>query len=53
MHWRRVLAGVVCWLASVSPALANALENVRIWPAPDETRVVMDMAAELLIRFLP
>lgn len=46
MHWRRVLAGVVCWLASVSPALANALENVRIWPAPDETRVVMDMAAE-------
>ncbi|KXF80207.1 N-acetylmuramoyl-L-alanine amidase [Enterovibrio coralii] len=28
----------------MSLAWANALENVRVWPAPDETRVVMDMA---------
>ncbi|NGN98991.1 LysM peptidoglycan-binding domain-containing protein [Grimontia sp. S25] len=46
MLWRGVLAGLLCWLGTLSPVLANSLENVRIWPAPDETRVVMDLADE-------
>ncbi|WP_281544823.1 N-acetylmuramoyl-L-alanine amidase [Grimontia sp. SpTr1] len=46
MLWRGVLAGLLCWLGALSPVLANSLENVRIWPAPDETRVVMDLADE-------
>lgn len=25
---------------------ANVLEHIRVWPAPDETRVVMDLSAE-------
>ncbi|EOD79106.1 N-acetylmuramoyl-L-alanine amidase [Grimontia indica] len=44
MLWRGVLAGLLCWFGALSPVLANSLENVRIWPAPDETRVVMDLA---------
>ncbi|NRB69984.1 MAG: N-acetylmuramoyl-L-alanine amidase [Vibrio sp.] len=26
--------------------LANALESIRVWPSPDETRVVIDLASE-------
>ncbi|CZF84210.1 N-acetylmuramoyl-L-alanine amidase AmiB precursor [Grimontia celer] len=46
MLWRGVLLGLICWLGAFSSALANSLENVRVWPAPDETRVVMDLAGE-------
>ncbi|WP_028023431.1 N-acetylmuramoyl-L-alanine amidase [Enterovibrio calviensis] len=46
MRWRGVLVGIIVWLGLVTSAWANSLENVRIWPAPDETRVVMDMANE-------
>ncbi|SKA55893.1 N-acetylmuramoyl-L-alanine amidase [Enterovibrio nigricans] len=44
MLWRGALAGILCWVGTMSFAWANELENVRVWPAPDETRVVMDMA---------
>ena len=27
-------------------ALANALESIRVWPSPDETRVVIDLKTE-------
>ncbi|WP_016959116.1 N-acetylmuramoyl-L-alanine amidase [Enterovibrio norvegicus] len=46
MRLQGVLAGIICWLGLMTSAWANSLENVRIWPAPDETRVVMDMASE-------
>ncbi|GAL38145.1 N-acetylmuramoyl-L-alanine amidase [Vibrio maritimus] len=26
--------------------LANALEGIRVWPSPDETRVVIDLKSE-------
>ncbi len=44
MHWRGMLGGLLCWLGMMATAWANTLENVRVWPAPEETRVVMDMA---------
>ncbi|WP_407331990.1 N-acetylmuramoyl-L-alanine amidase [Enterovibrio sp. 27052020O] len=46
MRWLGVLAGIIGWLGLMTSAWANSIENVRIWPAPDETRVVMDMASE-------
>jgi N-acetylmuramoyl-L-alanine amidase len=29
-----------------SPVFANALEGIRVWPSPDETRVVIDLQSE-------
>lgn len=46
MLWRGVLLGAMAWVGTVVPAWANSLENMRIWPAPHETRVVMDLAGE-------
>jgi N-acetylmuramoyl-L-alanine amidase len=38
---------VVCLLVLVaSPVFANALEGIRVWPSPDETRVVIDLQSE-------
>ncbi|MDO6708077.1 N-acetylmuramoyl-L-alanine amidase [Photobacterium sp. 1_MG-2023] len=47
MGWRRSFSLLV-WLAGVSSGsvLANQLEGIRVWPAPDETRVVLDMEEE-------
>jgi N-acetylmuramoyl-L-alanine amidase len=28
------------------PAYANTLESVRVWPSPDDTRVVIDLHSE-------
>ncbi|STQ77153.1 N-acetylmuramoyl-L-alanine amidase [Grimontia hollisae] len=44
MLWRGVLLGVMGWLGTAFSAWANVLENMRIWPAPHETRVVVDLA---------
>lgn len=40
---RNFLAKVaaLCWLFS-GAAYANDIENIRIWPAPDNTRVVFE-----------
>ncbi|RUO59864.1 N-acetylmuramoyl-L-alanine amidase [Pseudidiomarina marina] len=35
-------AAVLCWLLG-SAAYANDIDNIRIWPAPDNTRVVFDL----------
>lgn len=47
---RNFLAKVamLCCLLS-SAAYANEIENIRIWPAPDNTRVVFDMGAQPII----
>ncbi|PHR64230.1 MAG: N-acetylmuramoyl-L-alanine amidase [Idiomarina sp.] len=37
-----VKAAVLCWLLG-SAAYANDIDNIRIWPAPDNTRVVFDL----------
>ncbi|GAB3288392.1 N-acetylmuramoyl-L-alanine amidase [Pseudidiomarina andamanensis] len=43
---RNFLAKVaaLCWLLS-GAAYANDIENIRIWPAPDNTRVVFDLSS--------
>ncbi|ATF09457.1 N-acetylmuramoyl-L-alanine amidase [Candidatus Enterovibrio altilux] len=43
MHWLGMLIGLLCWLGITPTTWANALENIRVWPAPDETRIVIDM----------
>lgn len=44
MLWR---VGLISWLVLVSSSSwANTLNNIRVWPAPHETRVVIDMAFE-------
>ena len=30
-----------------SPVLANSLEGLRVWPSPDETRIVIDLESEV------
>lgn len=39
---------IVLPLCLLFPAvtLANALEGIRVWPSPDETRVVIDLKSE-------
>ncbi|MFD2176540.1 LysM peptidoglycan-binding domain-containing protein [Veronia pacifica] len=44
MKWQGIILALLCWIGAVFPALANKLENIRAWPAPTETRVVMDLA---------
>ncbi|RXJ73380.1 N-acetylmuramoyl-L-alanine amidase [Veronia nyctiphanis] len=44
MKWRGLVIALLCWMGAAFPALANKLENIRAWPAPTETRVVMDLA---------
>lgn len=46
MLWRGTIIGLSVWLTMVSSSWANSLESVRVWPAPNETRVVIDMASE-------
>ncbi|SHO55032.1 N-acetylmuramoyl-L-alanine amidase [Vibrio quintilis] len=36
----------VLLLFSAQSALANSLNGIRIWPSPDETRVVVDLSSE-------
>ena len=35
--------GLVCLMALPAPAAAVDVKNIRIWPAPDHTRVVLDI----------
>ena len=44
MKWRGLVIALLCWMGAAFPVLANKLENIRAWPAPTETRVVMDLA---------
>ncbi|EKO5152791.1 N-acetylmuramoyl-L-alanine amidase [Vibrio fluvialis] len=48
----KVCRSLVVWLALTtaflaSAAQANVLEGVRVWPSPDETRVVIDVKSEV------
>lgn len=43
-----LFSGLVCW-----PVHANNIDNVRIWPSPDSTRVVLDMQQKPVFRLLP
>ncbi|MBY7818502.1 N-acetylmuramoyl-L-alanine amidase [Vibrio fluvialis] len=48
----KVCRSLVVWLALAtaflaSAAQANVLEGVRVWPSPDETRVVIDVKSEV------
>ncbi|WP_446728857.1 N-acetylmuramoyl-L-alanine amidase [Photobacterium sp. SP02] len=47
MGWRRSFSLTV-FLAGIASGsvLANEVEGIRVWPAPDETRVVLDMEEE-------
>ena len=40
----RAILLLLCWCCSVC-AWANQLESIRIWPSPDNTRVVLDMGS--------
>lgn len=44
MH--RWLVGILACFAALTlaPAYANTIENIRVWPAPDNTRVVFDLS---------
>ncbi len=44
MQWLGVPIGLLCWLGMIVSTSANILENIRVWPSPEETRVVIDMA---------
>lgn len=41
-----VLCLLLSMLLSVQPVYANSIDNVRVWPSPDRTRVVFDLSAE-------
>ncbi|MEO3679268.1 N-acetylmuramoyl-L-alanine amidase [Rheinheimera fenheensis] len=46
-NYYNVQAALLCLLALCSfTSLANQVQGVRVWPSPDNTRVVFDMAAE-------
>ncbi|PTB84391.1 N-acetylmuramoyl-L-alanine amidase, partial [Pseudidiomarina aestuarii] len=40
-----IMSLVVVVFSTAVQANANTIENVRVWPAPDNTRVVFDMAS--------
>ena len=45
----RIAASLVlvasCWLLMVNSSLAAKVESVRVWPAPDHTRLVFDLSS--------
>ncbi|MGD8174118.1 LysM peptidoglycan-binding domain-containing protein [Vibrio sp. TRT 21S02] len=44
---RAVFLSLICALAFFPNVIwANALEGVRVWPSPDETRIVIDLKSE-------
>lgn len=46
-NYYNVQAALLCLFALCSfTSLANQVQGVRVWPSPDNTRVVFDMAAE-------
>lgn len=46
-NYYNVKAALLCLLTLLSgTALANQVQGVRVWPSPDNTRVVFDMAGE-------
>ena len=46
---RRFLISVLLWLLCLPPALADAVtvQNLRMWRAPDHTRLVFDLSGPL------
>ncbi|MBI3570238.1 MAG: N-acetylmuramoyl-L-alanine amidase, partial [Gammaproteobacteria bacterium] len=46
---RRSLISVLLWLLCLPPALADAVtvQNLRMWRAPDHTRLVFDLSGPL------
>ncbi|WP_443083670.1 N-acetylmuramoyl-L-alanine amidase [Vibrio sp. HA2012] len=40
-----LIISLLCWFSS--PVSANTLEGLRVWPSPDETRVVIDLKNEV------
>jgi len=47
-HFRAVITLVALAAALISSSVnANVLEGVRVWPSPDETRVVVDVQSEV------
>ncbi|WP_025739566.1 N-acetylmuramoyl-L-alanine amidase [Salinivibrio socompensis] len=43
MMWQRLCVLMIASLLSAT-SWANKIENIRVWPAPNETRVVVDLA---------
>ena len=43
MMWQRLCILIIASLLSAT-SWANKIENIRVWPAPNETRVVVDLA---------
>ncbi len=43
MMWQRLCILMIASLLSAT-SWANKIENIRVWPAPNETRVVVDLA---------
>lgn len=50
LKYFRLTSRIICWvllgLVTSSVTYANALKSFRVWPSPDETRVVMDLSSE-------
>ncbi len=40
-----LIISLLCWCTP--PVFANTLEGLRVWPSPDETRVVIDLKTEV------
>ncbi len=52
MIFRHLLSAVITVITAFTffislPTFANALEGLRVWPSPDETRVVIDLKSEV------
>lgn len=51
MRWRGTLISLLCGMGMHSLAFGASLEQIRVWPAPDETRIVMDMDEKPVFKY--
>lgn len=45
-HWRALILLITLFIGTSFQVSANTINNIRVWPSPHDTRVVMDMASE-------
>ncbi len=46
-----LLFAFFCLVGGVAKVSANTLEGVRVWPSPEETRIVMDLSSEAIYSY--
>ncbi|MFT5297999.1 MAG: N-acetylmuramoyl-L-alanine amidase [Colwellia sp.] len=44
MNIRTLLLAILLSLGALSPAYGNSIDGVRVWPAPENTRIVFDLS---------